>query len=83
LGFTRSEKLPPLSVEVPVVVPFTNTLTPGNASLFSSDTFPFIILWAKVEEFRIMGKIRLQRVYLTIIPSFLRSLFSIWAIIWF
>ena len=41
---TESENLPSASVEVPVVVPFTNTFTPGNPAPFSSVTFPDTIM---------------------------------------
>jgi hypothetical protein len=37
----ESLKLPLKSVIVPVVVPFTVTVTPGIGSLFASITFPF------------------------------------------
>ena len=40
------EYLPSISVVVPVVVPLTTTLTPGNGSPVTSVTTPLTMFWA-------------------------------------
>ena len=45
-GSHFNSNFPSISVATPVTVPFTNTVTPGNGSPFSSFTVPFINLFS-------------------------------------
>ena len=50
---------PSSSVDAPVEVPFTITVTPGNGSSFSSVTFPFTVMVWAVER-KLQAKTRIK-----------------------
>ena len=70
------ENSPLTSVTVPIVIPFSNTVTPGSGSLRESITFPFTItnFSSVVSAFRLITTISSFTSYVN--PSLSKTLFN-------